>query len=246
MRKLKLKALIFLVALCQFGPPLLRAEQTDVAHARELGLEASQGDPTALSEILGLARGEFKSFNAKKAGMNETERGQFARQNFSPLLTAFDAVTDGAAKGNQAALDVISNAIHIPELEGPAVQSLGILAGKGNTWALHILLNPKDYHILVSGTIGALKSAAENGTQKAIDALAAVAPDQGKQALWFLVADGLGKAAASGNPVAIDALITLSADTNPSIRAAVISGLQRASTSHNANAAAALRKLNSQ
>jgi RNA polymerase sigma factor (sigma-70 family) len=79
-----------------------------------------------------------------------------------------------------------------------------------------------------------------------IDSLAAVATNPNQQSLWFMAADGLGNAAASGNLVAIDALIAMSADTNTSVRKMVISGLQQASANQNAKATEALRQMSSQ
>ena len=99
---------------------------------------------------------------------------------------------------------------------------------------------------LSSSTIGALKPAADNGNQKGIDALAAIASDQSQHGLWFLTADSLGNAAASGNSAAIDALIAMSSDTNQSVRRVVISGLQRAAANQNPKATDALRQMNLQ
>ena len=165
---------------------------------------------------------------------------------FAPLQAAFDAITDEATKGNQAALQAVSTAIQIPELQGRAIHSAGILAGNGDEVALQILLNPKDYQVLLSSTIDALKPTADNGNQKAIDALAAVAANPDQQALRCMAADGLGNAAASGNPGAIDALIAMSRDTNESVRTIVMSGLQRASANQNAKATEALRQMSIQ
>ena len=145
---------------------------------RLLGLAVAQGDPTALEKLLAMAKAELQYFNTNGVGMNDTERDVLSRQTFAPLQAAFDAITDEATKGNQAALQALSTAIQIPELQGPAIHSAGILAGNGDEVALQILLNPKDYQVPLSSTIDALKPAADNGNQKAIDALAAVATTQ--------------------------------------------------------------------
>src|SRR5436309_5297466 len=213
---------------------------------RLLGLAVAQGDPTALEKLLAMAKAELQYFNTNGVGMNDTERDVLSRQTFAPLQAAFDAITDEATKGNQAALQALSTAIQIPELQGPAIHSAGILAGNGDEVALQILLNPKDYQVPLSSTIDALKPAADNGNQKAIDALAAVAANPNLQALRFMAADGLGNAAASGNAVAIDALIAMSGDTNQNVRTIVMSGLQRASANQNAKATEALRQMSIQ
>jgi RNA polymerase sigma factor (sigma-70 family) len=212
---------------------------------RQLGLAVAQGDPTALDKLLAMAKAELQQFNTNNAGLKEVERGDLARHTFAPLRAAFDAITEEAAKGNQAALEAVSRAILMPELCGLAIQSAGVLAGNGDEVALQILLNPKDYGVLLSSTISALKPAADNGNQKAIDALAAVATDPSQPALWYLAADGLGNAAASGNPAAIDAFVAISGTTNQNVRRLVISGLQRAAANQNAKAADALRQMNS-
>jgi RNA polymerase sigma factor (sigma-70 family) len=213
---------------------------------RQFGLAIAQGDPTALDKLLAMAKAEKQYFNTNSVGMNETERGELARQTFAPLRAAFDAITEEASKGNQAALQAVSRAIQIPELRAFATSSAGILAGNGDEVALQILLNPKDYDIPLSNTIGALKPAADNGNQKAIDALAAVAADQSQRALWYIVASALGNAAASGNPAAIDALIAMSGDTNQGVRSVVIAGLKQASANQNAKATDTLRQMNNQ
>jgi hypothetical protein len=59
----------------------------------------------------------------------------------------------------------------------------------------------------------------------------------------MMAADGLGKAAETGNAVAIDALIGLSASTNISVRNSVVQGLRRAAANQNAKAAETLRSL---
>src|SRR6267142_2018330 len=62
---------------------------------------------------------------------------------------------------------------------------------------------------IIAGTDMGLTSA--HGNQKAIDALAAVANDPKETALWYMAAKTLEKSAGSGNAVAIDALIAITA-----------------------------------
>jgi hypothetical protein len=195
----------------------------------------------SLAKILALAKTEHESFNANRAGLNDTQRGELARQTFVPLRTAFDAMTDDASKGKPFARDALDRALKIPELSGMAVRSLGVLAGNGDADALEVLLHPEKHGALLSSAVGALKPAVDNGNQKAIDALAAVARDTNEQPLWFLAANGLNKAAGSGNPVAIDALIDLLASPNRSVQRAAIAGLKMAAANQNAKATEALR-----
>ncbi len=63
------------------------------------------------------------------------------------------------------------------------------------------------------------------------------------QALWMLAADGLAKPATAGNPVAIDALVRLSASTNISVRRTVASALQGADPARNPKVADALHAM---
>jgi hypothetical protein len=91
-------------------------------------------------------------------------------------------------------------------LEGAAITSLGKLAGTGDEAALQMLLNPDKNGILLSSTVGALQPAADDGNQKAIDALAAVLKNPAHKALWNMASTALQKSAANGNTVAIDAL----------------------------------------
>jgi len=123
------------------------------------------------------------------------------------------------------------------------VQCLGALAGQGNDRALEILLHPQEFSLLPSTAVGALRPAADNGNQKAIDALAAVANDPAQTALWFMAAKGLEKSAGSGNAAAIDALVVLSASSNTSVRHAVLPGLRAAASNQSTKAAEALRSM---
>ncbi len=213
---------------------------------RQLGLAVASGEPQSLEKLRALAKAEVESFNSKSVGMNDTERGDLARDTFAPLRAAFDVLTEEAVKGNPTALHAISIAIHYPELEGDAVEAVGVPAGNGDEAALQLLLHPTQYQILLSSAVGALKMAADNGNQKAIDSLAAVAADPTQQALWYMAADGLRNAAAAQNPAAVDALVGMSRYTNPSVRRAVISGLQQASANQNVAATEALRQMNAQ
>src|SRR5207249_8727039 len=97
--------------------------------------------------------------------------------------------------------------------------------------------------ILLSGSVFALRAAAESGNQRAIDALAAVTKNARNQALWFEVANGLTPAAESGNAVAVDALVAMSVSTNQNVRNAVVLGLKRAAANQNAKATETLRSL---
>jgi hypothetical protein len=199
-----------------------------------------------LDKILALAKTEQKSFKTESIGLDDTQRGDLARQTFAPLRAAFAPLTDDASKRNPFARDALFRALQIPELNGMAVQSLGVLAGNGNEGALEVLLHPEKYGGLLSGSVGALKPAADKGNQKAIDALAAITTDTANQALWFMAADGLNKAAGAGNPVAIDALIGLLASSNQSVHRAAITELKMAAANQNAKASEALRSMSIQ
>ena len=211
------------------------------AIGRELGTAAVRGDPGAFGKLSQLAAAEHTSFTTNNVGLNDSQRGDLARQTFAPLHAAFKVIEEAAADGNQVALDAVVQAMQIPELKGGAVQCIGAIAGKGNDTALEVLLNPRDYGLLPSTVVGALQPAADNGNQKAIDALAAVTRDAGQTALWYMAARGLEKSAGSGNEVAIDALIGLSVNPNPNVQQAVVPGLKAAASNQNAKAAEALR-----
>ena len=55
-----------------------------------------------------MAKAELQYFNTNGVGMNDTERDVLSRQTFAPLQAAFDAITDEATKGNQAALQALA------------------------------------------------------------------------------------------------------------------------------------------
>lgn len=214
-----------------------------VNHGRELGLAAARGEPGALDKIRELAKAQLASFNTNGSALNDTLRGELARRTFAPLHAAFKAIEEAVAGGDHEAILAVARALRVPELKGSAVSSLGVLAGQGNEAALGMLLNPEQNGLLLSSTISALQPAAEAGNQQAIDAYAAVASEPKNQALWLLAADGLAKPAAAGNPVAIDALVRLSASTNVNVRRAVTSALQGVDPARNPKVANALRAL---
>jgi len=87
--------------------------------------------------------------------------------------------------------------MEIPELKEGAVQCIGAPASQGNDRALEILLHPREFSLLPSGVVGALQPAADNGNQKAIEAVAALANAPNQTALWYMAAKGLEKSAGS-------------------------------------------------
>ncbi len=190
-----------------------------------------------------LARAEHASFNTNKVGLNDSQVGDLSRQTFAPLRAAFKVIEEDALAGNPAAVDAVLQSIQIPELKGSAVKCIGALAGNGNDPALEVLLNPRAYGLLPSGVVGALQPAADQGNQKAIDALAAVANDPKQTPLWYMAAKSLEKSAGSGNAVAIDALIAISASSNTNMQNAALPGLRAAAANQNAKAAEALRSM---
>ena len=218
-------------------------ETSAIDNGRELGMAVVRGEPAALKKVLDLAKTEHESFKTNSAGLTDTLRGELGNRTFAPLRAAFDVIAEAAAKGNPLALDAVAQATQAPELNGMAMRTLGTLAGAGNNDALEILLNPEKYGFLLSSTVSALRPAAENGNQKAIEFLAAVATSADQQALWFMAAGGLTKAAESGNPLAVDTLISLSGCTNTSVQRVVVSGLKQAAANQNAKAAEALRSM---
>jgi RNA polymerase sigma factor (sigma-70 family) len=214
---------------------------------RQLGLAVAQGDPTALGKLEELSKAAHENYNTNGAKLKtEEERHALWTELFPPLQQAFDAMGEEAAKGNANALQALGRATQMDFLQGFAVQSLGEVAGRGNESMLEALLNPDKYGLLLSSTVAALKPAADNGNQKAIEALAAVTTDDHNAPLWFMAAEGLGKAAESGNPVAIDALIRLSGSTNQNVQTAAVNGLKRAAGTQNVKAVDALRQMDRQ
>ncbi|HAO77440.1 MAG TPA: hypothetical protein DCQ92_00415 [Verrucomicrobia subdivision 3 bacterium] len=213
---------------------------------RELGMAVVRGDAGAFDKLLAEIKTEQQSFKTNNIGLNDQQRREVSLRTFTPINAAFKVIEEASVNGSQPALDALARSLQIPELRGPAVNSLGGLAGNGDAGALEVLLHPEKYGALLSGTIGTLQPAADNGNQKAIDALAAVATDQKNQPLWPMTANSLAKAAAAGNTMAIDALISMSSSTNRNIQNAVAEALRGAAANQNAKAAEALRSMGKQ
>jgi len=210
---------------------------------RELGMAVVRGDAGAFDKLLAEIKTEQQSFKTNNIGLNDQQRREVSLRTFTPINAAFKVIEEASVNGSQPALDALARSLQIPELRGLAVNSLGGLAGNGDAGALEVLLHPEKYGALLSGTIGTLQPAADNGNQKAIDALAAVATDQKNQPLWPMTANSLAKAAAAGNTVAIDALISMSSSTNRNIQNAVAETLRGAAANQNAKAAEALHSM---
>jgi hypothetical protein len=174
--------------------------------ARQLATAIAQGDPTALEKLNDFSKSQHEFFNTNSVGLKDQELDAVWTQAFGTLGPAFNLLSEEAATGNTNALRAIAQAARMDYLQGNAVVSLGALAGQGNAGALEVLLNPEKYGLTLSGVVGALKPAAENGNQKAIAALASILGDETAKPLWFMASEGLQKAAAAGNAVAINAL----------------------------------------
>ena len=102
---------------------------------------------------------------------DDTQRGELSGQTFAPLHAAFDVINEAALQTNSIAFQAISTVWQTAELLGPATKSLGLLAGAGNEDALEMLLHPEQYGLTLSTTVAALRHAADNGNQKAIETL---------------------------------------------------------------------------
>ena len=210
---------------------------------RELGMAVVRGDAGAFDKLLAERKAENQSFKTNTIGLDQQQRNEVSERVFTPINAAFKVIADAATTGSPSALDALARALLIPELKGNAVHSLAGLAGNGDAGALEVLLHPEKYGVLLSSTVGSLQLAADNGNQKAIDALAAVANDPKHWPLWLMTANNLTKAAAAGNPVAIDALISMSSSTNRNIQNAVAQALRGAAANQNPKAAEALRSM---
>jgi dsDNA-binding SOS-regulon protein len=209
---------------------------------RELGRAIVRGEAGAFDKLLAEAKTEYENLKTNNVELDNTKRDELTSRIFAPLDAAFQVIEDAALEGNQSALDALGRSLQIAGLKGFATHSLGLLAAKNDPGALEILLHPEKYGMPLSSTISHLQPAADNGNQTAIDALAAVAKDQKSEPLWYMTANGLAKAAAAGNPVAIDALVNMSSTTNRNLQNAV-AGALRGAANQNAKAADALRSM---
>jgi RNA polymerase sigma factor (sigma-70 family) len=225
------------------GPTTPNQAQAAADIGRELGLAVVRGDPGALDKVAELSKAALKSFNTKRVGLDDTQRGELSAQTFASVQAAFEVIGGAAVQGNRVAIAAVERALQFQELKGLAVPIVGMLAGKGNEAALEMLVNPDQYGILLSSSVFALRSAVEAGNPRAIEALAAVTKNGKNQALWYEVAHGLATPAESGNAVAVDALVAMSVATNQHVRNAVVLGLKRAAANQNAKATETLRSM---
>jgi hypothetical protein len=156
--------------------------------AMQLAAAIGQGDPTALVKLNDYSQRQHAFFNTNSVGVTNELAGVISKQAFGGpqegLYGAFISLSDQAASGNAYARQAIDSAIAMPGLKGVAIVALGELAGRGDQNALEVLLNPDQYGVRLSSSVGALKPAADGGNEKAIAALAAVLSDEKNKPLW--------------------------------------------------------------
>ena len=198
---------------------------------RLLGLAASRGDPAALQKLDELSQIATKG------------RTNVNQDTHADLRIAFKVMGEEAGKGNDTAFQTLWRATRMKHLDGMAIMALGQAAGMGNEKALEPLLDPERYLLLPSSTFSALKPAAENGNERAIQAIASVASDSKRQALWYMAANSLEKPAVAGNTVAIEALAMLGRAENQHVRRTALLALENAAFNKQARAVEALRGL---
>jgi hypothetical protein len=213
------------------APVVAPVGQPPADEARQLALAAMQGNPSALNRLASLV--------AAMRTMNPDE--QVAMR--SSIGSAFEMLGTEAGTGNTGSLRALWQASRIAELKGYAVKGLGQAAGLGNEEALEPQLEPEKYLLLRSSATSALKPAADAGNDRAIQALAATAADPKQEGLWLLAAQGLEKAAAAGDAMAIDSLATLAAVQNEVIRKQAVFALEAAARENQPRAEEALRML---
>ena len=186
------------------------ADSVSLDMTGQLVTAIEQGDSTALGKLSEYAKVRSDSYRTNSVGLTGDELAAAWSKSFGGITSAFDALADAAIKGNTNARQAIDQAIRISSLQAWDITSLGTLAGAGDENALEILLNPREYGVLLSSTVSALQPAADSGNPKAIAALAAILGDETEKPLWLLASQGLQKAAGSGNAVAIAALKSIS------------------------------------
>ena len=188
--------------------PATAAAASDSGMASQLVQAIEQGDSTALQKLGDLAKARSDFYRTNSAGLQGDEDAAAWSTAFGELNSAFDSLANDATNGNSYARQAIDNALRMNSLRGMAVDALGKLAGSGDATALALLLDPEKNGLLLSSTVGALKPAADNGNQQAIDTLAGILADETKKPLWLMASQGLQGAAAEGNATAIQALKT--------------------------------------
>jgi RNA polymerase sigma factor (sigma-70 family) len=200
--------------------------------ARQLGLAASRGDISAFDQLI-------VWFNATKT-MDKTNKDLV----YKDIRTAFDVMVDEAASGNEQALQALWRGTHINELSGFGTLALGKAAGRGVEGALEPLLTPEKFGIHEHTALFALRPAADNGNDRAIDKLVDAIKNPQNRAIMQDLGHGLQKAALAGNPNAIDGLAVVAASTNKWVRDSALRTLKEAALKqHNPRAMEALGKL---
>jgi hypothetical protein len=118
------------------------------------------------------------------------------------------------ALGNTNALAALQSALFQKHLKISAPYALGIAAAAGSEPAMDMLINYRDWNILLSSAVFALHDAAGENNARAIQFLSEVLTNQTHRALWPAIADALRVAAFKGN-VRAKAAVEEYKQTNP-------------------------------
>jgi tRNA A-37 threonylcarbamoyl transferase component Bud32 len=166
---------------------------------RALAERIGKGEQAALDELASVATELYR-------GINYTNQPGRVSSNLVLMRAAFRELGEQAGRSNAHAFSALQMALSIDSLKAHAVGGIGVAAGAGYEPALEMLLHHRDWNMLLSSTVSALRPAAANNNERAVQFLADVVSNEGQRGLWYMAAEALKPAAAQGNEQAKAAL----------------------------------------
>jgi hypothetical protein len=180
--------------------PTTAIHKPTTATMRALAERIANGDQSAFEELRDTATELYRDIDFNK----ERER---VLSNLVLMRAAFNVLGEQAAKGNDKSFQALKTCLGTSNHLSPfAPDALGLAAAAGNTEALEILLHHDRWGIILSSTVFALRPAAENNDERAVDFLIGVIENPSDRPLWHGASEGLAGAAMKGNPKAKAAL----------------------------------------
>jgi len=159
---------------------------------RALGLRVCDGDSAALDELREIAKDLYE-------GINVTTQRDRALTNVILMRAAYEPLGRAAGQGNSNALAALQSSLFHKHLKVSTPYALGIAAAAGSEPAMDMLTHYRDWNILLSSAVFALRDAAEQNNGRAVVFLSDILTNQSHRALWPATLETLQTAAFKGN-----------------------------------------------
>lgn len=169
-----------------------RKRLPEASTMRALGLRVCDGDFAALDELRAISDDMFE-------GVNATVQRDRALTNVILMRAALEPLGRAAGQGNTNALAALQSALFHKHLKVSTPYALGIAAAAGSEPAMDMLINYRDWNILLSTAVASLRDAATGNNDRAVQFLSEVLTNRSHRALGPMALEPLQAAAFKGN-----------------------------------------------